>query len=55
VNELCQLLGEEFAATPEQVSADLLPFLSELTKEGVVQVVPAQTSAPHGAEGSRGD
>ena len=43
VDELCRLLGEEFAATPEHVSIDLLPFLSELTKEGVVQVVPAES------------
>jgi hypothetical protein len=46
VDELCQLLGQEFSATPEQVCVDLLPFLSDLTNEGVVQVVTSQPAAP---------
>jgi hypothetical protein len=49
VNELCHLLGKEFSATPEQVCVDLLPFLSELTDEGVVQVVTSQSTAPESA------
>jgi hypothetical protein len=46
VDELCQLLGKEFSATPEQVRVDLLPFLTELTNEGIVQVVTSQPAAP---------
>lgn len=46
VDELCELLGREFSATPEQVCADLLPFLSELTDEGVVEVVTSQSATP---------
>ena len=38
VDELCRQLGTEFEATPEQISADVLPFLTELEGEGLVRV-----------------
>lgn len=37
-DELCRQLGTEFEATPEQISADVLPFLTELEGEGLVRV-----------------
>jgi hypothetical protein len=39
VTDLCNKLEREFAATPEQIAADVLPFLAELEKEGLVRVV----------------
>lgn len=38
VDELCQQLGREFDAAPEQIKADVLPFLVELEHEGLVDV-----------------
>lgn len=38
VDELCQQLGREFNATPEQIAADVFPFLTELQGEGLVNV-----------------
>ena len=38
VEDLCQELSQEYAATPEQIAADVLPFLEELVEEGLVQV-----------------
>ena len=38
VDELCTKLGGEFEATQEQISADVLPFLTELEGEGLVRV-----------------
>ncbi|HQQ61549.1 MAG TPA: PqqD family protein [Kiritimatiellia bacterium] len=39
VDELCGQLVREFAATKEQITADVLPFLAELEKDGLVRVV----------------
>jgi Coenzyme PQQ synthesis protein D (PqqD) len=39
VAELCQKLSREFNATPEQIAADVLPFLAEITDEGIAHVV----------------
>ena len=41
VDELCQQLSREFAATPEQIAADVLPFLAELERENLTRVVTA--------------
>lgn len=38
VGELCRKLSAEFAATAEQVEADVLPFLAEIEAEGLVHV-----------------
>ena len=38
VDELCQKLGVEFEGTQEQISADVLSFLAELEREGLVRV-----------------
>jgi len=38
VNELCRQLGAEFEGTQEQICADVLPFLDELEREGLVRV-----------------
>ncbi len=38
VGELCRQLCLEFEATEEQIAADVLPFLAELEKEGLVRV-----------------
>jgi hypothetical protein len=38
VNDLCKQLGEEFEGTQEQISADVLSFLEELEREGLVRV-----------------
>lgn len=38
VDDLCLQLGEEFEGTQEQISADVLPFLTELESEGLVRV-----------------
>ena len=39
VSDLCQRLREDFDATTEQIAADVLPFLEEMTEEGLVHVV----------------
>jgi hypothetical protein len=39
VDELCRHLEREFAATEEQIAADVLPFLQELEKDGLVRVI----------------
>lgn len=39
VSDLCEKLSRAFEATPEQISADVLPFLEELEREGIVRVV----------------
>ncbi len=39
VAELCQRLSQDFAATPEQIAADVLPFLAEITDEGIARVL----------------
>lgn len=38
VQQLCRKLSLEFDATEEQIAADLLPFLTELEKDGLVRV-----------------
>lgn len=38
VSELCRQLSLEFEASEEQIAADVLPFLAELEKEGLVRV-----------------
>lgn len=38
VAELCRQLGTEFEGTPEQIAADVLSFLEELEREGLVRV-----------------
>jgi hypothetical protein len=38
VAELCRKLSQDFDATPEQIAADLLPFLAEMTDEGIARV-----------------
>ena len=37
--DLCRQLSAEFDATPEQIAADVLPFLNELQAENLVQIV----------------
>jgi hypothetical protein len=39
VAELCQKLSQDFGTTPDQVAADVLPFLAELADEGIARVV----------------
>jgi hypothetical protein len=39
VEDLCRQLSQEFDATAEQISADVLPSLKELESEGLVSVV----------------
>lgn len=39
VEDLCVLLSREYAATTEEIAAGVLPFLSELVREGLVQIV----------------
>jgi hypothetical protein len=39
VDKLCESLSKEFKATPEQIAADVLPFLGELADEGLIQAV----------------
>jgi len=38
VEELNRILSREFGATPEQIAADVLPFLNSLADEGLVHV-----------------
>jgi hypothetical protein len=38
VTELCQHLGQEFDAAPEQITADVLAFLNELQAENLIHV-----------------
>jgi hypothetical protein len=44
VDDLCQQLSQEFNATPEQISGDVLPFLTELINENVVHVADERSS-----------
>lgn len=39
VADLCQKLSRDFNATPEQIAADVLPFLTEIVDEGIARVV----------------
>lgn len=39
VEEVCDRLSREYEATPEQIAADVLPFLEELEGEGLIRVV----------------
>ncbi len=39
VSQLCDALVAEFDVTREQCEADVLPFLADLAKEGVAEVV----------------
>ena len=43
VDELCNQLSREFSATLEQITADVVPFLADLEKEGIVQSVDKQS------------
>jgi hypothetical protein len=38
VDDLCQQLGREYEAPREQVNADVLSFLAEMEREGLVHV-----------------
>jgi len=38
VDDLCRQLGTEFEGTQEQIHADVLLFLAELEREGLVRV-----------------
>lgn len=38
VEDLCGRLEQEFAGTREQITADVIPFLEELEREGLVRV-----------------
>jgi hypothetical protein len=38
VGELCHRLAREYDATPEQIAADVLPFLTELRDEDILHV-----------------
>ena len=44
VDELCRRLSQRFDATPERIATDLLPFLSELSAEGIISVVDNRIS-----------
>jgi hypothetical protein len=39
VSGVCCTLRQEFDATEEQIAADLIPFLTELEKDGLVRVI----------------
>jgi hypothetical protein len=39
VAELCRKLSRDFDATPEQIAADVLPFLAEMADEGIAHVI----------------
>ncbi|MBI2299904.1 MAG: PqqD family protein [Armatimonadetes bacterium] len=38
VGELCRKLSVEYAATPEEIASDVLPFLADIEAEGLVHV-----------------
>ena len=42
VNALCVQLSRDFEATPEQVADDVIPFLEELEREGLVNFADKQ-------------
>jgi hypothetical protein len=44
VDELCQQLSREFGAVPEQIAADVLPFLNELQSEHLLHVVDERSA-----------
>ncbi len=41
VAEPCRNLSGAFDAAPDQITADLLPFLAELAEEGIARVIAA--------------
>lgn len=41
VDAICKTLAEKYSATPEQIQADVLPFLEELQKVSLIEVTPA--------------
>lgn len=43
VHEICQLLGQEYEASAEQIESGVLTFLAELESEGMIRL-----ATPHG-------
>lgn len=39
VDELCNRLSLDFAATPDKIAADVLPFLEELRQDELIMIV----------------
>jgi hypothetical protein len=44
VDALCAQLGYEFDGAPEQIMADMLPFLAELERAGLLHVASADAA-----------
>lgn len=44
VDVLCQQLSQYYAASPEQISADVLPFLNDLVQEGLIYALGEATA-----------
>ena len=44
VDDLCQQLSKEFDAGPDQIAADVLPYLAELEREKLVHIVDEQAA-----------
>lgn len=42
VDDLCSRLSREYNASKEQVSADVMQFLTELENEGIIHVVSSR-------------
>ncbi len=38
VSDLCQKLSDQFDATPDQIAADVLPFLNQLHDESLIDL-----------------
>ena len=41
VDAICKVLADKYAATPEQIQEDVLPFLQELQKVSLIEVTAA--------------
>jgi len=46
VGDLCRRISEQFDASPDQIAADMLPFLAALVKQGLARVVSSDFAAP---------
>ena len=42
VDELCKQLSREFDATPEHIIDDVIPFLTDLENEGLINLADGQ-------------
>jgi hypothetical protein len=46
VGYLCRRISDQFDASPDQIAADMLPFLAALVEQGLARVVSSDFARP---------